>query len=305
MINMQIGKSRVNIGNAQPREVEFFDNPNSAGGVETLALSTLREQAPPGEFRSPQRPQFFILLYIDSGALDQLVDFHRIELRPASLLLIHPGQLVLWGDLNAAEGHCVLFKPDALSPQLAASLPSPYENNHWRLGSALAQAFSCQFELLESYPTARRGDQLRAALLHHQLSAMLLHLNLSSSPTASDSTPGYQHHKRFRATLEANFDRHRDVAWYAKELGVSLRTLRNACQEATSMSPKQIIDLRVHLEAKRYLTHSEVSVLELSRILHFRDGSNFSSFFKQLEGLSPRDFRRQQRLSVLLRQNAP
>lgn len=296
---MAIGKLPVKIGNRAPREVEFVDNPNSAGGIEALPLSKLRQQAPPGEFTSPQRPQFAILLFVTAGSLTQFVDFHPFALQQDSLLLTHPGQLILWGELASAEGHCVLFRPDALSGEVFGALPTPYQNNHWKLSPALARAFTVQLELLESYAVS--PSQARSALLHHQLSAMLLHLSLKTESPDAAEPRSYQHYRLFQAALETNFARHREVNWYAEELGISVRTLRNACQLSAAKSPKDIIDSRVHLEAKRYLTHSEISIVELSRVLNFRDSSNFSGFFRQLELISPREFRRSQRLAALIR----
>lgn len=277
--------------------MEFHDTRGSAGGIEALPLSTLRRQAPAGEFSGAQRPQFAILLFLTEGSLTQLIDFHPFALAPDSVLLIHPGQLLQWGNLDAVEGHCVLFRPDALSSEVFATLPTPYENNHWKLSPALAGAFTTQLKLLESYRAS--ANPARAGLLHHQLSAILLHLSLNSEYPAPSEPSSYRHYRAFQALLETNFARHRGVGWYAAELGISIRTLRNACQLSAAKSPKDIIDLRVHLEAKRYLTHSEISIVELSQILNFRDSSNFSSFFKHLEQLSPREFRGRQKLAAL------
>lgn len=294
---MRSGRIPVQIGNNAPREVEFLDNPNSAGGIEVLTLNKLRDQAPPGEFASAQRPQFSILIFVTEGQLTHFVDFQQFDLPPGSLLLIHPGQLMLWGDLATAEGHCVLFRADSLSSEIFTALPTPYENNHWKLSPALARAFATQLELLESYLSS--PFNARSALLHHQLSAILLHLSLSSEGANPPEPSSYRRYRQFQAILETNFDRHREVAWYARQLGISLRTLRNACQLSAATSPKQIIDRRVHLEAKRYLSHSELPIIELARILHFRDSSNFSTFFKQQEQVSPKEFRSLQKLAAL------
>ncbi|WP_373278205.1 helix-turn-helix domain-containing protein [Gordonia effusa] len=55
--------------------------------------------------------------------------------------------------------------------------------------------------------------------------------------------------------------------------------------------PKDVIDARVALEARRRLTHEEVGVAVIARGLGFDDAANFTKFFRRRTGVTPEQFR--------------
>jgi AraC-like DNA-binding protein len=82
----------------------------------------------------------------------------------------------------------------------------------------------------------------------------------------------------------------RVVAWCARRLGYSPRTLSRATHEAVGRSAKQFIDDRVALEAKRLLAHTDITATECARRTGFDDPANFSKFFRARAGLAPGAF---------------
>lgn len=81
----------------------------------------------------------------------------------------------------------------------------------------------------------------------------------------------------------------------ARELGWSPRTLAWATARARGMTPKQIIDERLVLEARRLLAHSARPVHRVGAALGFEDASNFTAWFRQRAGALPSRFRADQR----------
>jgi AraC-like DNA-binding protein len=78
---------------------------------------------------------------------------------------------------------------------------------------------------------------------------------------------------------------------YAKRLGYSESTLSRACVAATGYTAKQAIDLRVALEARRMLVHSDATVAQIGHRLGFSEPTNFVKFFRRTCGVTPLDFR--------------
>lgn len=97
--------------------------------------------------------------------------------------------------------------------------------------------------------------------------------------------------QRFRQSVEVGFRRHRSIADYAGELGVSTDRLHAICQRMLSRSPIDLVHDRVVQEAKLRLERSARSVQEISYGLGFRDPANFSHFFKRKTGVSPMRYR--------------
>jgi AraC-like DNA-binding protein len=96
----------------------------------------------------------------------------------------------------------------------------------------------------------------------------------------------------FRSELEQHHLERLQVQEYAFLLGVSSSYLIEVVRETTGMSPKQLIDDRLALEAKRLLAHTTETVAEIALSLSFNSPSQFSRWFKTIEGISPSQFRR-------------
>ncbi|MNJ62533.1 HTH-type transcriptional activator RhaS [compost metagenome] len=72
---------------------------------------------------------------------------------------------------------------------------------------------------------------------------------------------------------------------------MTLATLGRLCQEHLGMTPMNVINARLVLEAKRMLGHSSLSVKEIAHELGFVDVGYFSRFFRKQAGVSPSGFR--------------
>lgn len=79
-------------------------------------------------------------------------------------------------------------------------------------------------------------------------------------------------------------------------------TLSHYVAQSAHLTPLQVINDRVVLEAKRQLQHSTLSIKEIGYQLGFEDPSYFVKFFKRMTGQMPKEFRKdcevQQRLSA-------
>lgn len=97
--------------------------------------------------------------------------------------------------------------------------------------------------------------------------------------------------QRFRQAVEIGFRRHRSIADYAAELGITTDRLHAICQRTLSRSPIELVHDRLVQEAKQRLERSARDVQEIAYSLGFRDPGNFSHFFKRKTGLSPARYR--------------
>ena len=95
----------------------------------------------------------------------------------------------------------------------------------------------------------------------------------------------------FRDAVERDFAVEHSVAGYASRLGYSVRTLSRATRSATGVSPKELVDARILLEAKRLLAHTDLPIARVGASLGFTDPSNFTAWFTTRERLSPASFR--------------
>jgi AraC-like DNA-binding protein len=193
----------------------------------------------------------------------------------------------------------VLFQPDFLIPNTQAAAIADDRFGPVAVDpppAARASIDRARRALRQEYVTAaaaRRATATQTETLRHLLSVLILRLSRNApDPAHEDPNALYL---RFRELLERDFAIAHDVAHYAHALKYSSRTLARATHSAAGQTPKQAIQDRLTLEARRLLAHSNLPVSTIATQLGFHDPSNFSTFFTHQTAETPTAFRDQQR----------
>ena len=95
----------------------------------------------------------------------------------------------------------------------------------------------------------------------------------------------------FKDFLENNFTKIKAVNGYAEKINVSEKRLNQATSKVLDKSPKELIDDRILLEAKRLLVHGNKSIKEIGFELGFEEPTNFIKYFRKHIGKTPMEFR--------------
>lgn len=96
---------------------------------------------------------------------------------------------------------------------------------------------------------------------------------------------------RFQELVEKDCFKSKKVQYYARELGVSTKTLNNIVNHVVNTSAKAFIDERTIMQIKRLLISTEHSIKEIAYTAGFSDPTNFFKYFKKFTGTSPDMFR--------------
>jgi AraC-like DNA-binding protein len=97
----------------------------------------------------------------------------------------------------------------------------------------------------------------------------------------------------FLADLETRFRETRNVAAYAEAASTSTKTLARLTTSAFGLTPKDVIDRRVALEAQRMLAVDRTPIADVGLSLGFSEATNFTKFFVRMTESTPHEFRRQ------------
>ena len=81
--------------------------------------------------------------------------------------------------------------------------------------------------------------------------------------------------------LDANYQENKNIDFYSDQLFISNRSLYRAFKNNLGISPKEFINFKLTMEAKKMLLHTSLSIKEISVILGFHSQYNFSNFFKK------------------------
>ena len=99
--------------------------------------------------------------------------------------------------------------------------------------------------------------------------------------------------RKFRLAVESDYIERKQVQDYADQLGVTTNHLVETVRESSGFTPKQIIQERLLLEAKRLLAYLTLSAAEIGSELSFRNPSQFGRWFRTNAGVAPGQFRQQ------------
>ena len=91
--------------------------------------------------------------------------------------------------------------------------------------------------------------------------------------------------------IEKECFNHKKVVFYAKEMGVTSKTLNNITQSILNKSAKALINEIVITQSKRLIINSQDSLTEIAYQIGFDEPTNFFKYFRKYTGLSPSEFR--------------
>ena len=97
--------------------------------------------------------------------------------------------------------------------------------------------------------------------------------------------------RNFMQLVVCHYAQTRNVAWYAKKLGITHAYLCSIVKKSTGNTCMSIISGMVIMNAKSQLKLTGLSVQAISDSLNFADISFFGKYFKRYTGMSPLEYR--------------
>lgn len=97
--------------------------------------------------------------------------------------------------------------------------------------------------------------------------------------------------RKFLKLARDNFKKERFMEFYARELGITGKHLGRTIKAETGFTASEWLDRLVILEAKVLLKSSSMTIQQIAEELNFPSQSFFGKHFKNIVGMSPKDFR--------------
>ncbi len=249
----------------------------------------------------PHRADFYHILWIQSGKAIHLLDFKEIAMNPNSLLFIRKNSVIMYDKSGNYDGkvlrftdrffirneedarylrECPLFNPFNESPHISITEKDI--------------SFPLLLTLLEEELAAPTHSLQHASLqnlVHNFIIQSERKFGVIPERTKTRD-PILELGQKFIDQVEAGFRKEKKVSVYAERMGVPEKRLQSVTFEAFGKQPKMMIDERIHLEAKRLLLFSEMTVKEITFDLGFDEVTNFIKYFRRHAGITPSEFRR-------------
>jgi len=247
-----------------------------------------------------QEKDMYGMLFQFGGSGVHAIDCEKYELVGNAVSFLSPGQVHVF-DFEKSKGYLLKFSPSIFQHATDNRKLYDYPFFHTTLSSSIMELpdeFPCLVFLLESmYGEFKQTCHKRKDHLKASLELLLIELErLYKGESTGESGQQCAISDRIRK-LETLIDQYylenRSVAFYAAKLQLSSRHLNNIIKESGCNSVSDLIQIRVLLEAKRLLLHSELTVTEISDQLNFSDKAYFHRYFKTQTGRTPEQFRQE------------
>lgn len=121
-----------------------------------------------------------------------------------------------------------------------------------------------------------------------------LHRMVRQGEEQQKDSVAMSHFRKFQKKIkEASYPK--SIPEFAEELNITPIHLNRICWSISGHSAIQLVHRYLINEAQKYLTHTSYSISEIAYLLKFEYPNYFAKLFKKYTGVSPVEFREQQR----------
>jgi AraC family transcriptional activator of pobA len=247
------------------------------------------------------RTGFYQIVWFQSGNPTLWVDFKPMQMQPNTVLFLNKDVVKRFADKTPFEGFSILFT-DSFFCQTEAD--TKYLRNTILFNDLLSVSqiqvtdqISVFTGLLQQMKEEldRKNDDFQSNILQNQLHNFLLQSErirrTQDCFTEIKKGADLDYVMLFRDLLEAYFKDQKQVSYYAGQILITEKRLNQATTKVLGKTPKEIIDDRIMLEAKRLLAHTNESIKEVGFTLGFEEPTNFIKYFRKHASSTPTEFR--------------
>ena len=238
------------------------------------------------------------ILLLNSGKGEILIDDETFEVTGNMLFLIAKGQLIRFKPETTFTGYELSFgdcfwerTPSSANNCKAVLFNDASANQTIPLNKEDHEELSAVFKfLLHEYQKEEYINQLDAMAAYLKI-IMIKIANVNHSLAKGFDSYENQLYAQFLALISKNYKTSREVADYARLLGISARKLTDLSKRCSDRGAKELINGQIIAEAKRSLQFTSNPIKEIAFELNFVTPDQFSHFFKKNTQVSPNDYR--------------
>ncbi|SEQ95051.1 transcriptional regulator, AraC family [Faunimonas pinastri] len=248
------------------------------------------------EIRVHRHPDLCQAFLLTDGGASLEVEGRRTEIGAPWLLWLPTGIVHGFRFAPGSAGHVLTISDHFLSTILSGE-------NHSEVGSAMRRVTSvaaitttgmgiaaeASFTAIGEAVTATASGWQTVLEAHMKLLLVLFaRLGTAATEPPSGDTELF---RRFRRLVEDHYRARWTIGAYGEALGAGTDRLHAVVRRVAGCAPREIVQRRLLLEAKRNLIYTTMTVSEIAYDLGFRDAAYFSRFFSLRVGAPPSVFR--------------
>gem|GEM_PF-6891832 len=261
------------------------------------------------EYELPLRFEIAAVLQCRQGQAKLVLNDAMLPLHENELLFITPDSVL--ERFEDVTGNCCIsvimiagadrFRTIVMDRHLWGLMGHVRRNPLLRMGKSELDLADAYRNIIIQIMKTQKGADYTGMILSSLADAFMYQLlNLLSSeyshkPATGEHLPGQHVFLRFMDVLKESDGSLRSVKEAARRLCVSPKYLARVVRENSGMTPSEWIDEYTMRAIAYQLKHTEKSMKDIAMTLGFSNPSNFGTFFRRHEGVSPAAYRRANR----------
>ena len=249
------------------------------------------------------RDNFYRIIFITNGEGEIAVNEHKMNVQQGNMICSIPGEVWHWQqERDTLNGYVLLFEEefllsffnDPLFLERLSYLRSERTSPFLKLDDVLYEQMRNLFMLTKE--EINRHENIDPHFLRAMLYAILTLTNrienVANSSEQMNDISISRYIDRFTRLVNENFASEHNAEFYADKLCVTPNYLNKIVKNTLGTTTKLYIQCRIIKEAKKLLTYTSLSIMEIASILHFNTPTYFNRFFTKYVGIAPLQFRK-------------
>lgn len=249
------------------------------------------------------RLSYYDITFITDGEEEIFINESKYEAKPKDAITSIPGEVWQWNSNTTLNGYVLVFEEEFLlsffndplflqklqflHPERKKALISLDETTLLRITTLLR-------ELRDEIKTNLDKDlHILRAMLYEILALLDRSYRKYNNENELNNKNSSRHINTFVQLVNTHYIHHRNIEFYADKLFITSNYLNKIVKQHFGLSPKEYILQKVYQEAKLLLTHTTLSIKEITDKLHFSTASYFIRSFKKHIGICPQKYRNQ------------
>ncbi len=282
------------------KHINFDNQGNPKSYFEVVKIEELLQRNLDHDIAKNHLVKFYIIFFVYEGKGYHTIDFTDYDYKKGTVLLVRKDQVQKFFKSPDVKGYLLIFTEEFIISHL---------NRMEALKSMQLFNDSLSFPKIEFNDKEEFSD-FTILLKHLELeynvrdtysigiTRSVLHIVITKLFRIKARAGHFVERKKymsqflaFQKLVEEDCFKSKKVQYYAKELGVSTKTLNNIVNNVVNDTAKGFIDERTIMQIKRLLISTDHSIKEIAYIAGFSDPTNFFKYFKKFTGNSPEVFR--------------
>lgn len=281
-------------------EIKFENQQNPKSFFDIVKIEDLFERNLDHDIGKNHLVKFYVIFFVYQGQGHHTIDFTDYSYQKGSVLLIRKGQIQKFLKSPQAKGYLLVFTEEFIVSHL---------NRMEALKAMQLFNDSLSFPKIELKDEEELTD-FTVLLKHLELeygikdpfsigiTRSVLHIVITKLFRIKAKRGQFVERKKymsqflaFQKLVEADCFKSKKVSYYAREMGISTKTLNNIVKSILNDSAKAFINERTIMQIKRLLISTDHAIKEIAYISGFSDPTNFFKYFKNATGSTPEKFR--------------